>query len=180
MKRTLIVAAMLLVAAVAGAQDQMFISHEPITCINAGEMPALQMQIQGEGEVRAYFRRINTTDWCSVEGTNDGPLSRVALPKFEAGDEIEYFFVLLEKRRVLARSARIYRAKVTESCESPFVRYALKISMDCGENTAGSIPSAMRAGYSIRNEQIDGEPPYGCPDRPNPAGAPWIQKNPQQ
>lgn len=178
MKRTLIVAATLIAASVAGAQERMSVSHESLICIKAGEMPALQMQIQGKGDVRAYFRRINTTDWCSVEGTNDGPLSRVALPKFESGDEIEYFFVVLEKRRVLARSAKIYRARVTDSCDTPFVRYALKISMDCGENTAGSIPNAMRAGFAVRNELVDGDPPVGSPDRPNPAGVPWIRKDP--
>lgn len=179
MKRTLIAAAVLLTAAVAGAQDQMSISHESVTCVKSGEMPSLQMQVAGKGELRAYFRRINTTDWCSVEGTNDGPLSRVTLPKFENGDEIEYFFVLLEKRRVLARSGRIYRAKVSDTCETAFVRYPMRLTMDCGDNSAGSIPTAMGAGFSIKNDLVDGNPPYGSPDRPNPAGLPWTRKAPQ-
>jgi hypothetical protein len=182
MKSKLILAATLLVASVAGAQEQtgtgqMGIGHEPVTCIRGGEMPSLQMKVEGKGELRAYFRRINTTDWCSVEGTNDGPLSRVTLPKFEAGDEIEYFFVLLDNRRVLARSARIYRAKVTESCETAWVRYDVRLTMDCGDNAPGSIPSSMGAGYSVNDTLVDGNPPYGSPDRPNPAGAPWTSRS---
>lgn len=177
MKRTMIAAAVLLAAAVAGAQEKKpllegpkSISHEPVICVREGQMPSLQMKVEGKGELRAYFRRINTTDWCSVEGVNDGPLSHVTLPKFEGGDEIEYFFVLLDGRRVLARSGTIYRARVTEACETPWVRYNLHLSMDCGENTAGSIPSSTAAGYSIKNVLVDGRPPYGSPDRPNPQG----------
>lgn len=170
MKRTLIVAAIVLAATVTVAQEPMSIKHEPVTCLRGGEMPSLQMQVVGEGELRAYFRRINTTDWCSVEGVNDGPLSRVTLPKFELGDEIEYFFVLLEGRRVMARSGTIYRAKVTQQCETPWLRYNFRLVMDCGENTAGSIASSSAAGYSIRNVLVDGRPPYSSPDRPNPQG----------
>lgn len=170
MKHTLIAASVALAAVVAVAQEPLSIKHEPVTCIRGGEMPSLQMKVDGEGELRAYFRRINTTDWCSVEGVNDGPLSRVTLPKFEIGDEIEYFFVLLDGRRVLARSGTIYRVRVTEGCETPWVRYSLRLSMDCGENTAGSIPSSTVAGYSVRNVLVDGRPPYSSPDRPNPQG----------
>jgi len=186
MKKTLIAAAVLLAASVAAAQQQppqqpqperpMSISHEPVVCIREGEMPSLQMKVEGKGELRAYFRRINTTDWCSVEGVNDGPLSHVALPKFEGGDEIEYFFVLLEGRRVLARSTTIYRAKVTQACETPWVRYSMRLTMDCGENSAGSIPSSMGAGYSIRDVLVEDQPPFGSPDRPNPQKLPPVSR----
>jgi hypothetical protein len=57
------------------------IDFTPVSCIRAGELPLLQLKIQGEGEVRGYFRKINTSDWCSVEGTNLGPVSRVVLPE---------------------------------------------------------------------------------------------------
>jgi hypothetical protein len=169
MKRTML-AALLLSATSAIAQGPTSIAHEPVTCLRGGEMPSLQMKVEGDGQLRAYFRRINTTDWCSVEGVNQGPLSRVTLPKFEGGDEIEYFFVLLDGRRVLARSGTIYRARVTGSCETAWVRYNMRLVMDCGENTAGSIPSSTAAGYSVRDILVEGRPPYGSPDRPNPQG----------
>jgi len=178
MKQTMIAAAVLLAATVATAQGLMSISHEPVVCVKEGEMPSLQMKVDGKGELRAYFRRINTTDWCSVEGTNDGPLSHVTLPKFEGGDEIEYFFVLLDNRRVLARSGTIYRARVTQACETPYVRYNLRLTMDCGENTAGSIPSSTAAGYSVNDRLVNGRPPYGSPDKPNPQDIPPVTKDP--
>src|ERR1044071_5826523 len=84
------------------------IDYTPVTCLKAGELPLMQMNVEGKGELRGYFRRLNTTDWCSVEGTNDGPLSRVVLPKFDQGEDIEYFFVLIQGRRVVARSPHIY------------------------------------------------------------------------
>ena len=106
------------------------------------------MKIEGEGELRAYFRRINTTDWCSVEGTNDGPLSRVVLPKFETGDEIEYFFVLLDGRRVVARSPRIYRARVTRRLRDRRSRATSQLALSCGED-AQAIPASFGAGYAL-------------------------------
>jgi hypothetical protein len=165
MKRTLILAATLLAASIAGAQE-LSISHEPVMCIRAGEMPTLQMKVEGQGELRAYFRRINTTDWCSVEGINDGPMSRVVLPKFDGGDEIEYFFVLLDGRRVLARTGKIFRAKVDSACETAWLHRAISLRMDCGDKTAGSVPSSMMAGYSVDDKLVEGHPPYGSPDRP--------------
>ena len=70
-------AAALLLAHVSGAAPGISMDYTPFPCIKAGELPLLQLRIEGEGELRSYFRRINSTDWCSVEGLNDGPLSRV-------------------------------------------------------------------------------------------------------
>jgi hypothetical protein len=141
------------------------IQYTPTECARAGELPLMQLSVEGKGELRAYFRRLNTTDWCSVEGTNDGPLSRVVLPKFDPGDEIEYFFVLLDGRRVAARSQRIYRLKVTNECGTAWARHVMRFSLSCGDDPGG-VPSAVGAGYAVDEEFIDNEPPFSSPDRP--------------
>ena len=146
------------------AQVKNGIEHLPVSCVRAGELPLLQVTTYDEGELRGYFRRINTTDWCSVEGTNEGPLSRVVLPKFEAGDEIEYFFVLINGVRVVGRSPRIYRVRVTMDCEDPFARHIIRLTMYCGEEDQ-AIPSSLGAGYLL-GEITKGNPPYASPDTP--------------
>ena len=161
-KHALALAAALLLANASGAAEKVSMQYTPVSCIKAGELPLLQLNIEGKGELRSYFRRINNTDWCSVEGLNDGPLSRVVLPKFDNGDEIEYFFVLLQGRRVVARSPRIYRARITDDCQMPFARHVLKLSMSCGED-AQAIPSALGAGYAISFT----EPCVVSPDSPD-------------
>lgn len=163
--RALAVAATLLLATVGGAEERISMDYSPVNCIRAGELPLMQLNIEGKGELRSYFRRINSTDWCSVEGLNDGPLSRVVLPKFENGDEIEYFFVLLQGRRVVARSPRIYRARVSDECQLPFARHVIRLSMSCGEEVQ-AIPSALGAGYAVDEKLVAGDPPTGSPDRP--------------
>jgi hypothetical protein len=163
--RALAVAAVLLLATSGEAQQRISMDYTPVSCIKAGELPLMQLNIDGKGELRSYFRRINSTDWCSVEGVNDGPLSRVVLPKFESGDEIEYFFVLLQGRRVVARSPRIYRASVSNDCQLPFARHVLRLSMSCGEQVQ-AIPSALGAGYAVDESIILGDPPTGSPDSP--------------
>jgi hypothetical protein len=163
--RALTVAAALLLANTGGAAPKVTMSYTPVSCLKAGEMPLMQLDVEGKGELRAYFRRINSTDWCSVEGKNDGPLSNVVLPKFDNGDEIEYFFVLLQGRRVVARSPRIYRARVSDECQLPFARHVLQLSLSCGEEVQ-AIPGAMGAGYAVDDKLIEGDPPTGSPDRP--------------
>src|SRR5687767_7190599 len=105
MKTRIVLIALVAVAALtAGPQPQKPVpTFSPISGAKGGELWLLKVDVAGKGELRAYFRRVNTTDWCSVEGTNEGPLSRVVLPKLDAGDEIEYFFVLLDGRQVMAR-----------------------------------------------------------------------------
>jgi hypothetical protein len=170
-RRALMLASTLLLASVSGAAPNISMEYTPVSCIKAGELPLLQLKIEGEGELRSYFRRINSTDWCSVEGLNDGPLSRVVLPKFENGDEIEYFFVLLQGRRVVARSPRIYRSRVSEDCQMPFARHILKLSLSCGQEEQ-AIPGALGAGYAVEDKLIEGNPPTGSPDRPGPRQPP--------
>ena len=165
--RTLLaVAALAAVTLTAGGQSKKAaLNFTPVSCIKGGELALLQLDVAEKGELRAYFRRVNTTDWCSVEGTNEGPLSRVVLPKFETGDEIEYFFVLLDGRRVAARSPRMYRSSVSAECQSPFARHVIKIAMNCGQNEA-AIPGSIGAGMAMTEALVDGDPPQGSPDRP--------------
>ena len=128
MKRTALIlaGALLLPANLAFAQGDAIDYNAP-GCIRAGAAPLMQVSVEPKGELRAYFRRVNTTDWCSVEGKNLGPLSNVVLPRFEVGDEIEYFFVVLEGKRVIAKSPRVYRAKATEGCENTVARHVQNI-----------------------------------------------------
>src|SRR5258706_10697440 len=144
-------AAILLTAATVGVSAQPGrIDHTPISCLRGGEMPVLQVQVEDKGTLRGYFRRTNTTDWCSVEGTNLGKISSVTLPKVDVNDEIEYFFVVLDGKRIIAKSSQIYRVKVTDTCEQPWARHTLMLIMDCNENGPGSIPSSMGAGFAIK------------------------------
>jgi hypothetical protein len=149
MKRTAIVlvAALLFPAGSVFAQGNA-IEYSGNGCIRAGQPPLMQLSVEPKGELRGYFRRINTTDWCSVEGKNLGPLSNVVLPKFEAGDEIEYFFVVLNGKKVVAKSPRVYRAKATEGCESEVARHMLEVSIDCSR-VDDVIPASLEAGYKI-------------------------------
>ncbi|HEX6640750.1 MAG TPA: hypothetical protein VF215_06535 [Thermoanaerobaculia bacterium] len=165
--RAITAAAALLLATNGSAAQRVTMQFNPVACIKAGELPLMQLTVEGKGELRSYFRRINSTDWCSVEGLNDGPLSRVVLPKFDNGDEIEYFFVLLQGRRVVARSPRIYRSRVSDECQMPFARHVVNLSLSCGEEVQ-AVPSAMGAGYAVDDQLIEGEPPTGSPDRPGP------------
>jgi hypothetical protein len=168
MKTWVLSAVSVLLAVTAGsasAEVKSLIQHTPGACVRAGELPLLQVTTDGEGELRGYFRRINTTDWCSVEGVNEGPLSRVVLPKFESGDEIEYFFVLIDGMRVISRSAQIYRTRVTAQCDTAWARHLTRLTMNCSEE-AQAIPAALGAGFLI-GDVTDGNPPYASPDRPN-------------
>lgn len=163
--RALTAAVALISASLIGAAPRRSMDYTPVQCIRAGELPLLQLNVQGKGELRSYFRRINSTDWCSVEGTNEGPLSRVVLPKFDAGDEIEYFFVLLDGRQVVSRSPRIYRAHINAECQTPAARHVMNLALNCGDDAQG-IPSSMGAGYAMSDQLIEGDPPVGSPDRP--------------
>jgi len=124
------------------------IDHTPTGCIRAGASPLLQLNVDPKGELRAYFRRVNTTDWCSVEGKNLGPLSQVVMPKFELGDEIEYFFVVLNGSKVVAKSPRVYRAKATDGCDGNIARHMLDVQIDCSR-LDDVVPAGMEAGFAL-------------------------------
>ena len=165
MKTAIIAAALLAVAALGVAQEQS-IDFTPIACVRAGEMPVLQPRLNQPGDLRAFFRRVNTTDWCSVEGKNEGVLSSVILPKFAAGDEVEFFFLLLDGKRVVARSPQIYRVKVSDRCDTPVARHVTMLTMDCSAGGANGIASSLGAGYALKNTQYTGFPNPASPDRP--------------
>ena len=168
--RIFAVLAVACVALTTSAEVKNGIDHQPMGCVRAGELPLMQVKTTGKGELRGYFRRINTTDWCSVEGTNEGPLSRVVLPKFDNGDEVEYFFVLIDGTKVVGRSARIYRTRVTNECQSPSARHLIRLTMNCGDD-AQAIPSAVSAGILLGDEIVRGNPPQISPDEPAPQPA---------
>jgi hypothetical protein len=163
MKRTafLLVTVLLLPTSALFAQGGA-VDHNPLGCIRAGSSPVMQVNTEDKGELRAYFRRVNTTDWCSVEGRNLGQLSSVVLPKFEIGDEIEYFFVVLDGKRVIAKSPRVYRAKATEGCEGNIARHMLDVQIDCSR-LDDVVPAGMDAGYAV---PIVASAPVS-PERPN-------------
>lgn len=149
---------MLVLATAAQAQllpTQNVIEYQPVSCIRADEVPLLQMSVSTEGDLRAFFRRVSTTDWCSVDGTNQGPLSNVRLPKFEDGDHIEYFFVLLDGNRVIARSPEIYRVKAADRCDTLIARNIIMIPMMCSPNGTNSIPASMGAGFALRSTPLE-------------------------
>ena len=129
---------------------------------NGGESSMLQLSVSGKGELRAYFRHINSTEWCSVEGQNEGKLSTVVMPKFESGDEIEYFFVLLDGKRVVAKSPEIYRAKNTSGCETNIARHSTSFTIDCGQSVAG-IPASNAAAHALG---FGTSPTNPSPERP--------------
>jgi hypothetical protein len=163
--RLIIVAAALITALTAGAAEKPSIEFTQVSCIRGGELALMQMAVTGKGELRAYFRRTNTTDWCSVEGVNDGPLSRIVLPKFENGDEIEYFFVLLNGKQVIARTPRIFRAVANTQCDTAFARHVDHLALICGEDGTG-VPASMGAGYAVSLE----EPCVASPKSPDDKG----------
>lgn len=159
------IALLLQTGADAQAPKRSSLTYTPATCIKSGELALMQLNVEGEGELRGYFRRTNTTDWCSVEGVNDGPLSRVVLPKFETGDEVEYFFVLIQGRRVVARSPRIYRARVNAECNAAAARHVTQLILRCGQDEQ-PVPSALGAAYALGEDFEDEDPPFSTPDRP--------------
>jgi len=162
MKRTALVLVIVLllpngaIFAQGGAVD-----HNPTGCIRAGAAPLMQVSTEDKGELRAYFRRINTTDWCSVEGKNLGQLSNVVLPKFELGDEIEYFFVVLQGKRVVAKSPRVYRAKATDGCDGIVARHMFDVQIDCSR-LDDVVPAGMDAGFAVPLVAT----PVASPERP--------------
>lgn len=147
-----------LVAGAAAAQELNVIEHSGLECIRAGQMPVLQVNVSQPGEVRVYFRTVGATDWCYVVGTNLGLLSNAILPQFDSGTEIEYFFVLLKGRQIVARSPQVYRAKASERCDNIVARHSITLAMECSPNSANSIPAALGAGYALRNARIDESP----------------------
>ena len=155
MKRILIIAALLLVAVTASPQQQGTIEYIPVSCFLSGELPILTVSTADNGLLRAYFRHTGATDWCSVDGQNLGKASSVVLPRFEDGAEIEYYFVVLKGREVIAKSPTIYKTRATQKCEAPFARHSVNLVMECLPATQNPIASALNAGYHAASTTDD-------------------------
>jgi hypothetical protein len=143
------------------------IEHTAATCVMGGEMPVFNVSVNREGVLRAFFRRVGSTDWCSVDGTNLLKLSTVTLPKFETGDEFEYYFVLIDGKRIIAKSPQIYRTKAEAKCETPFTRHAILVTMQCLPPGANPLATAAGAGFALTSTP----PVVGSPDNPSQATA---------
>jgi Cu/Ag efflux protein CusF len=168
MKRIKALAGVILLSTVTAsfAQQQGTIEYHPIVCMLAGEMTVMQMTVKDKGILRAYFRRVGATDWCSVDGNNHGPVSSITMPKFDEGVEIEYYFVVIDGKQVVAKSPQIYRVKTTTSCETMVARHVMTLPMECLPAGANPIADSLAAGYAIRASLVDELPRFASPDRP--------------
>lgn len=166
MKTRSIVAALLLVAGSLVAQ-QGTIEHSAPTCIMGGEMPVFSVNVHHNGTLRCYFRRAGATDWCSIDGTNNGALSNVTLPKFETGESVEYYFALIEAKKVIAKSPQIYKTRATAFCENPFARHITLPALECLPPGGNPIATALGAGYATQSTYESQRPPYQSPDKPS-------------
>jgi len=151
MKKSLIAAAFLLVAGTVFAQQQGTIDYKEVTCLPGGEMPLLMVKTHDEGTLRAYFRKVGTADWCSVDGINEEGISNVILPKFNIGEEIEYYFIVLQRDRVMAKSPKLYRAKALDHCDTPVARHTMLLTLNCLPPSQNPMASSLAAGYAVKS-----------------------------
>jgi len=173
--RILISAVILLCGATAFAQSQGNILHTPDKCVEAGELPLMNVSTADDGLLRAFFRRVGTTDWCSVDGKNLGRGSSVTLPRFNVDDEFEYYFVVLNGKQVIAKSPQIYRVKATNRCDTPFARHSAMLVMECLPPGANTLANSLNAGYHALSN-TPGEPPVQSPEKPERAAQRTNQK----
>lgn len=158
--------ALLLLATVTNAQQQGVVEHSAPSCFVTGSMPLLSCSTTSAGTLRSYFRKVGNTDWCSVDGNNRGRRSDITLPRFEANDQLDYYFVVLNDKQVLAKSPQIYRVKFTSRCDSDFTRHAILPTMECLPPGANPLASALAAGYASASSIGDKKPPVGSPEKP--------------
>lgn len=150
-----VLAALTLSATFAGAQQtttpapNQGIIYAPVDCIRAGSPAILHLNVTEKGKLIVYFRKVNASDLCSLDGENRGPNSTAMLPEFAAGDEIEYFFVVVDGKRVVAKSTDVYRVKVTEQCQTAWARHVDFMTMMCGRDGRNAMGSSIRAGYAL-------------------------------
>jgi len=148
------------------------IDHNPMGCMLAGEMPIMQVETADQGLLRAYFRRQGSTDWCFVDGKNLGKVSQVTFPKFDPNEAIEYYFIVLDGKRIVAKSPKIYNAKNESHCDAPFARHAIMLTLEC--LPPGTNPTSMSAGYAAKTI-IGG--PHVSPEKPEQAAANSSPRN---
>jgi hypothetical protein len=152
-------------ASVAFAADtDELIKYAPVSCVVADQLPVLKLDIQTPGELRAYYKFVNTTEWCWVQGNNIGPISTIVLPKFRPGQSIEYFFVVLKGKRIIAKSKVTYRLSATNHCDTLVARHSLGFAVDCGHEVSGGANSVVAANSFQPKDYV--EPPHISPDTP--------------
>ncbi|HXH37800.1 MAG TPA: hypothetical protein VNN08_04180 [Thermoanaerobaculia bacterium] len=148
------------------------IEHAPPGCMVQGEMAIMSVETADDGVLRAYFRRQGSTDWCFVDGRNLGKVSQVTLPKFDNNEEIEYYFVVLEGNRVIAKSPRIYNARNEAHCDAQFARHAIMLTLECLPPGTNPISSSMAAGYTTQSVVGKDPTPKQSPEKPGVAPRP--------
>src|ERR1051325_3301935 len=153
MKKTLIAVALFLAAASVFAQQQGTIDFKETACIPGGEMPLMTVTTHDEGTLRAYFRKVGTADWCSVDGINKHGVADIILPKFENGEEIEYYFVVLDGDRVMAKSPKLYRSKALDHCDSPAARHTMLLTLQCLPPAQNPMASSLAAVYAAKSSE---------------------------
>ncbi|MGH9141426.1 MAG: hypothetical protein ACRD3J_13480 [Thermoanaerobaculia bacterium] len=167
MKRALtliLVVAMSVVTPLAAQQGM--IEHNPPGCMLEGEMAIMSVETSDDGLLRAYFRRQGATDWCFVDGKNLGRVSQVTLPKFDNNEEIEYYFVVLDGKRVIAKSPKIYQARNENRCDAAYARHATIVTLEC--LPPGTNPSQMTPYYAAGTVSTT-PPPVQSPEKPGVA-----------
>jgi hypothetical protein len=160
--RILLIVAFAMSAVAALAVQPGSIDHNPPGCVLEGEMAIMTVETSDEGLLRAYFRRQGSTDWCFVDGKNLGKVSQVTLPKFDNDEEIEYYFVVLDGKRVIAKSPKIYQARSEHRCLAAYARHAIIVTLEC--LPPGTNPISMASGYAAKT--IIGEPNPQSPEKP--------------
>jgi hypothetical protein len=172
--RILLTLASALFAASAFAQPGT-IEHTPAGCMQEGEMAIMNVETSDEGLLRAYFRRQGATDWCFVDGQNRGKASTVTLPKFDPNEQIEYYFIILDGRRIIAKSPKIYAARNEHRCDALFARHATIVTLECLPPGTNPISRALSAGYAIKTVIGKDPAPVQSPERPGEAPLPSQQ-----
>jgi hypothetical protein len=172
--RILLTLATVLFAASAFAQAGT-IEHTPAGCMLEGEMAIMNVETSDQGLLRAYFRRQGATDWCFVDGQNRGKASNVTLPKFDPNEQIEYYFIILDGKRVIAKSPKIYMARSEHRCDALFARHATMVTLECLPPGTNPISSALNAGYAIKTVIGKDPAPVQSPERPGEAPLPSQQ-----
>ena len=171
MKRTISIGVAALLFAAAGAfaqpaKPKEAFTYNPVSCFMGGELPVLEVELFQKGKIRAFFRHAQTTDWCSVDGENIGSVSFVTFPRFDAGDEIQYYFVMLDGKQIVGKSPQIYQVKATDHCETLTARHKIYPVVECLPPGASPIGQSLGTGYSLRSTTNGPNPPTISPDRP--------------
>ncbi|HSY49649.1 MAG TPA: hypothetical protein VLC46_12610 [Thermoanaerobaculia bacterium] len=148
------------------------IDHTPPGCMVEGEMAIMSVETSDDGLLRAYFRRQGSTDWCFVDGKNLGKVSQVTLPKFDPNEEIEYYFIVLDGKRVVAKSPRIYNARNEPHCDATFARHAVMQTLECLPPGTNPITNSMSAGYAAKSIIGKDPAPTQSPEKPGEAPRP--------